>query len=403
MVNVWLAGALVSALVGAADAKNRPLIVGHRGAPGYLPDHTLQGYTLAVETGVDVIEPDLVATKDGVLVCRHEPNIIDTTDVGDHPEFADRLKTVTLDGIATKGYWVSDFTLEEIKTLRAVQPLSERDQSYNGLFEIPTFDEVIALAVNLTASAGRTIAIYPETKHPTYHKDLGLPLEDKMLAALGAVGWNDSTAPVFIQSFEQSNLIELSQKTTITLVQLVDGFDSNPVTGEVVFAPPSDRPYDWTVAGRKDYFGYLVTPEGLAEVATYASIISPWKRYILKATAAKLDSNGLASDYNGDGKVSDADYYVHEYQTLIDDAHAAGLKVHAWTMRDEDYRLAVNYSSDPVQEYNELFNMGLDGIFSDNCKTAVAARDAWLAATDAPTDAPTGVPTAAPTDAPNQC
>jgi glycerophosphoryl diester phosphodiesterase len=408
MVNVWYAGALLSALAGLATADtcvdesetpaptttttttttpstltplatNRTLIVGHRGSPGYLPDHTLEGYTLAIQTGVDVIEPDLVSTKDGVLVCRHEPNIVATTNVADHLEFADRLKNVTLDGILTEGYWVSDFTLAEIKTLRAIQPLSERDQGYNGQFEIPTFDEVIALAQNMAVQVGRTVAIYPETKHPTYHKELGLPLEDKMLAALDAVGWNHADAPVFIQSFEQSNLKELKEKTNITLVQLIDGAGSDPVTGEVVFEAPSDRPYDWTVAGRTDYFGYLVTPEGLAEVATYASIVSPWKRYFLKATAAELDADGNVVDYNNDGKISDADYFVHEYQKLIDDAHAAGLKVHTWTMRDEAYRLAANYSSDPVQEYFELFNMGVDGVFSDDCKTSVPALQEWLA------------------------
>lgn len=394
MVNVWYAGALLSAIAGVAAADSctdggatpsptiatgRPLIVGHRGAPGYLPDHTLEGYTLAIQTGVDVIEPDLVSTKDGVLVCRHEPNIIATTNVADHPEFADRLKNVTLDGILTEGYWVSDFTLEEIKTLGAIQPLSERDQSYNGLFKIPTFDEVIALAQNMSSQVGRTVSIYPETKHPTYHKNLGLPLEDKLLSALDAVGWNHADAPVFIQSFEQSNLIELKEKTNITLVQLIDGYDSDPITGEIVFEAPYDRPYDWTVSGRTDYFGYLVTPEGLAEVATYASVVSPWKRYFLKATAVELDADGNVVDYNNDGKVSDADYYVHEYQKLIDDAHAAGLKVHTWTMRDEAYRLAVNYSSDPTLEYFELFNMGVDGIFSDDCKTSVPALQEWLA------------------------
>ncbi|KAF4314654.1 hypothetical protein G195_011724, partial [Phytophthora kernoviae 00238/432] len=349
----------------------------HRGSPGYLPDHTIPGYTLAIETGVDVIEPDLVSTSDGYLVIRHEPYIDGTTNVADHPEFADRLTNKTLDGIVTEGFWVSDFTLEEIKTLRAIQPLSERDQSYNGLYEIPTFEEVIQLAQNKSAEYNRTIAIYPEVKHSSFHKGLGLPIENTMLELLSKYGWNHADAPVYIQSFETTNLRELNEVTNITLVQLIDGYDSDPLTGEVIFKAPSDRPYDWTLANRTDYFGYLTTPAGLAEVATYADIISPWKRYLLKAVAVKVDEDGNAADSNGDGQVSDADYTVFEYPNVIEDAHAAGLLVHTWTMRDENYRLAVNYSGNATLEYFELFDMGIDGVFSDNCKTAVPARNAW--------------------------
>ncbi|GMF15753.1 unnamed protein product [Phytophthora fragariaefolia] len=408
MVNVWYAGALVLALAacnvnadGCEDASvtitqsapktstvnpewklsslKHPTITGHRGAPGYLPDHTIPGYTLAIEVGVDVIEPDLVSTKDGVLVVRHEPYIDGTTNVADHPEFADRLTNKTLDGIVTEGYFVSDFTLAEIKTLRAVQPLPERDQSYNGLYEIPTFEEVIQLAQNKSAEYNRTIAIYPEVKHSSFHKALGLPIENTMLELLTKYGWNHADAPVFIQSFETENLRELNQVTNLTLVQLIDGYDSDPITGEVIFKAPSDRPYDWTLANRTDYFGYLTTPAGLAEVATYADIISPWKRYLLKAVAVEVDADGNAVDSNGDGQVSDADNTIFEYPNVIEDAHAVGLKVHTWTMRDENYRLAVNYSGNATLEYFELFDMGIDGLFSDNCKTAVPARNAWLA------------------------
>ncbi|CAH0486527.1 unnamed protein product [Peronospora farinosa] len=366
----------------AIDSKisslQHPIIIGHRGAPGYLPDHTIEGYMLAIEVGVDVIEPDLVSTKDGVLVLRHEPYIDGTTNIADHPEFADRLTTKMLDGVAVRGYFVSDFTLEEIKTLRAVQPLPERNQSYNGLFKIPTFEEVIRLVQKKSAEYKRTIAIYPEVKHSSFHKALGVPIENTMLELLTKYGWNHADAPVFIQSFETENLRELNAVTNVTLVQLIDGFGSDPITGDVIFDVPSVRPYDWVLANRKDNYGYLTTPAGLAEVATYADIVSPWKRYLLKAAAIKVDKSGKTMDSNGDGRITDADYNIIEYSNVIEDAHAAGLNVHTWTMRDEKYRLAANYSGNAMLEYLQLFDMGIDGVFSDNCKTAVHARDAWL-------------------------
>ncbi|OWZ03482.1 Glycerophosphoryl diester phosphodiesterase [Phytophthora megakarya] len=355
-----------------------PAITGHRGASGYLPDHTIEGYTFAIEVGVDVIEPDLVITKDGALVVRHEPYIDGTTNVADHPEFASRRSNKTLDGVRIEGYFVSDFTLAEIKTLRAVQPLSERDQSYNGLYEIPTFEEVIQLAQNKSAVYNRTIAIYPEVKHSSFHKALGLPIENTMMELLTKYDLNHADAPVFIQSFETQNLRELHHVTNITLVQLIDAFGSDPTTGDLIFVAPSDRPYDWTLANRTENYGYLTTPAGLAEVATYADVIAPYKRYLLKAIAVEIDENGNIADSNDDGTISDADYYIFEDKKIIDDAHAAGLKVHTWTMRDENYRLAVNYSGNATLEYLELFDMGVDGLFSDNCKTAVPARDFWL-------------------------
>ncbi|KAI9907882.1 hypothetical protein PsorP6_004708 [Peronosclerospora sorghi] len=354
-----------------------PTIIGHRGAPGYLPDHTIEGYTLAIEVGVDVIEPDLVSTKDGVLIVRHEPYVDGTTNVADHPEFADRRTTKTVDGIPVQGFFVSDFTLAEIKTLRAVQPLPERNQNYNGLYEIPTFEEVIQLAQKKSDEYNRTIAIYPEVKHSSFHKALKLPIEGTMLKLLTQYGWNHADAPVFIQSFETQCLRELNAVTNISLVQLIDGNGSDPITGEVVFGAPSDRPYDWTLANRTDNFGYLTTPAGLAEVATYADIVSPWKRYLLKAVAVKVNESGNAVDSNGDNRITDADYHVIEYSKVIEDAHAVGLKVHTWTMRDENYRLAANYGGNATLEYLQLFDMEIDGLFSDDCKTAVPARDAW--------------------------
>ena len=189
------------------EARNtRPLVIGHRGTAGHLPEHTLEGYALAIELGADYIEPDLVATKDGVLIARHEPNMINTTNVKTLPQFASRKRTAIVDGAAEVGFFASDFTLAEIKQIRAVQAFGERDQGFNGRYMIPTLDEIILLAKRKSAEEGRTIGIYPETKHPTYHQNLGLPLEDRLLAVLQRHGWNHRGAPVFIQSFEQADL-----------------------------------------------------------------------------------------------------------------------------------------------------------------------------------------------------
>jgi glycerophosphoryl diester phosphodiesterase len=177
-----------------------PIVIGHRGASGYRPEHTLAAYELAIQLGADYIEPDLVSTKDGVLIARHEPMLGATTDVASHPEFAGRLTTRNVDGATITDWFASDFTLAEIKTLRAIQPRASRDQSYNGLYEIPTLQEVIDLAKAKSATVGREIGIYPETKHPTFHDSQGLSLEEPLLATLSNAGWNSASAPVFIQS-----------------------------------------------------------------------------------------------------------------------------------------------------------------------------------------------------------
>ena len=187
---------------GRNDEFPRPLVIGHRGAHGYLPAHTLEGYALAIELGADYIEPDLVATKDGYLVARHEPNVIATTDVASRPEFASRRRIAVVDGVPEEGFFASDFTLAEIRQLRAVQDFADRPQQFNGRFEIPTFEEVIELAKRKSQEKGRPIGVYPETKHPTYHKSIGLPLEKRLVTVLSRAGWNHRNAPVFIQSFE---------------------------------------------------------------------------------------------------------------------------------------------------------------------------------------------------------
>ena len=361
---------------GAIDAK--PLVIGHRGAAGYLPDHTLEGYRKAIEMGADFIEPDLVSTQDGVLIARHEPNMIGTTDVASRPEFASRRKTIKVDGVDDTGFFASDFTLAEIKTLRAVQPLAERSQAFNGQYQIPTFDEVLALAQERGKALGRDIGVYPETKHPTWHVEQKLPLEDKLLAALDKVGWNRADAPVFIQSFEQSNLKALRAKTKVRLVQLVDADDVDPKTGAITYAAPFDRPYDWTKAGRSGSFGDLLTPAGLDEVKTYADGVGPWKRYLVTVKAT-LDASGKAVDVNKDGVVNEADYTAVANDTIAKNAKARGLLLHTWTFRSESRRLAATYTADPAKEYEQFFAMGVNGLFSDFPDHAVKARDAFWA------------------------
>jgi glycerophosphoryl diester phosphodiesterase len=362
---------------GGADEEH-PLVIGHRGASGYLPDHTLQSYALAIKLGADYIEPDLVATKDGHLIARHEPNITTTTDVSMHPEFADRRRTAMVDGVTEEGWFASDFTLAEIKTLRAVQPLAERPQRFNGRFQIPTLLEVIELAKRESRKLDRRIGIYPETKHPTYHEDIGLPLEGRLVKALRRAGWNTRRAPVFIQSFEQSNLKRLNRMTGVRLVQLVDANDVNP-DGTLDYAPPFDRPYDWTVSNnpelRARLFSFFATDEGLEEISTYADGIGPWKRYIVSTQAADLNGDGQVGDENGDGLVNEADRRLLPPTDLIARAHAHGLLIHTWTFRNEQSRLASDYRGNPIEEYLQFYELGIDGVFSDFPNTAFAARE----------------------------
>lgn len=382
--------ALVATLVGLAPAtaaaggsrEPNPLVIGHRGVGGYLPEHTLPGYALAIKLGADYIEPDLVATKDGHLIARHEPNIANTTNVKEHPEFADRERTVILDGAPVTGFFASDFTLAEIRTLRAVQPFANRPQRFNGRFRIPTFEQVIKLAKRYSARTGRRIGIYPETKHPTYHRKLGLRLEPRLLRALDDAGWNRRGAPVFIQSFEQSNLRWLNRRTNVRLVQLVDANDVN-TDGSLDYTAPYDRPYDWTVSGdpvlKARTFGFFATDEGLDEVAEYADGIGPWKPYINSTAAIVVNPDGTVGDANGDGVVNDTDRKLIEPTDLVQRAHARGLLVHPYTFRNEPGTLASDYEGNPINEYLHFYELGVDGLFSDFADTAFAARELfWL-------------------------
>lgn len=373
------AGALPACAHGGRFAGNNdfpaPLVIGHRGGgSGYLPEHTLEAYALGIELGADFIEPDLVATKDGHLIARHEPNLIATTNVASLPQFAGRRRTVMLDGAPTDGFWASDFTLAEIKTLRALQPVAVRPQAFNGLFQIPTLEEVIALAKRKARESGRTIGIYPETKHPSYHRAIGLPLEDRLLAALARAGWNHRNAPVFIQSFETANLRYLRTRTSVRLIQLVDA-DGLAPDGTITYAAPFDKPYDWVVSGRAGLFKDLLTPAGLAEVATYADGVGPWK-YYLQSTACKTvaPSGTACADANGDGAVDEADRVVLPPTDLVQRAHARGLLVHAWTMRNERSRLPLDDQEAPANEMLRFFELGADGLFTDFADAGVAAR-----------------------------
>jgi glycerophosphoryl diester phosphodiesterase len=355
-----------------------PVVVAHRGASGYLPEETLEAYALAIDLGADVVEPDLVSTKDGVLIARHDPNLDYSTNVASHPEFASRKKTTQVDGETQTGWFASDFTLAEIKTLGGITTDAERPAVYNGLYKVVTFQEIIDLVKARSAATGRTIAVYPETKNPTHHRDLGLPLEDKLIAAVNAAGWNSKTAPIYVQSFEPSSLKTLRAKGLNTrLIQLIDADDVDLKTGQLTFAAPYDRPYDWLKAGDTRLFSAMVTPAGLAEVKTYADGIGPWKPYIVPVKGT-LDASGAVRDMNGDGKVNWADASTQTPTTLIDDAHKAGLFVHAYTFRNEKRRLAYNYAGDPQAEYLQFYRLGLDGLFSDFPDTALAARAVYL-------------------------
>ena len=353
---------------------DKPLVIGHRGASGYLPEHTLESYKRAIELGADFIEPDLVATKDGVLVARHEPNITGTTDVSTRPEFADRKTKKVVDGVEEEGWFASDFTLAEIKTLRAIQPMAERDQSFNGKYQIPTLQEVLDLAKSEGAKANRTVGVYPETKHPTYHVNLGLQLEDRLLATLAKYGYTSKASPVIVQSFEVSNLKYLRTKTQVRLVQLVDANDVN-ADGSMDLTAPYDQPYDFAVAGDSRTFASLLTPAGLKEIKTYADGIGPWKPYLIPSKQVDANKDGKPDDLNGDGKIDERDRVMLPATAVVKNAHAAGLFVHAYTFRSEARRLASDFKGDPKAEYKLFYNLGVDGVFSDFPDHAKAARD----------------------------
>jgi glycerophosphoryl diester phosphodiesterase len=325
------------------------ILIAHRGASGYFPEHTLPAYALAVLQGADYIEPDLVATRDGQLVARHENEIGGTTDVAAHPEFADRRRVQRIDGVEMEGWFTEDFTLAELKTLRArerIPQLRPANASHDGKFEVPTFDEILnylAYVNSVRMLAGlKAIGVYPETKHPSHFASIGLALEPLLLAAL-AKGLG--TAPVFIQSFEVGNLQRLRTQCSYPLVQLMAA-EGGP----------------WDHRDAKDWRDYaaMTTPAGLARVAKYANAVGVQKSMVLREAA--------------DGALVPT--------SLVRDAHAAGLAVHAWTFRAENVFLpaVLRRGADPGvhgdlrAEIQTAIAAGIDGLFSDHPDIAHATR-----------------------------
>ena len=338
------------------------LVIGHRGASGYRPEHTLASYELAARMGADFIEPDLVSTKDGVLVARHENEISTTTDVAEREEFADRQTTRTIDGVELTGWFTEDFTLEELRTLRAVErlpDLREENTLYDGLYQVPTFTEVLELRARLSEELGREIGVYPETKHPTYFDGIDLSLEEPLVAALEEAGLDEEDSPVFVQSFETANLRELAEDgLEVPLVQLLSA------TG---------APYDLVAAGEDTTYADLSSAEGLEGVAEYASGVGPEKAQVVPRTA---------------------DDELGEPTSLVDDAHDAGLLVHPYTFRNENSFLPAELregegQAEDLDDYGRaleeqriFLELGVDGLFTDNPDTGVVARELFEADED---------------------
>lgn len=360
------AGGAVLGLPGAAIADERhgsggyrslpkPTVIGHRGASGYRPEHTFGSYQLALDLGADVVEAgDLVPTRDGHLVCRHEPEIGGTTDVGAHPEFAARRTTKVLDGIPTTGWFTEDFTLAELKTLRAVERIPANrphNTLYNGRWEIPTFEEVLRWQDEQTRKRGKQVWIYPETKHPTYFRALGLGLEERVAKLLRRYGKDKKDSPVILQSFEPTSIERLNKLVGNPLAVLLSGADT--------------RPWDFVATGDPRTVADLITPKGLQWIASFAQGIGPTLDLVIPKDAA--------------GNLTTP-------TTLVADAHHAGLILHPYTMRNENPFLPANFrkGTDPTAygdafgAFKAYFETGIDGVFSDNADTALLARADFL-------------------------
>ena len=340
-------------------------VTGHRGASALRPEHTLAAYAQAINDGADLIEPDLVATKDGVLVARHENDITGTTNVAAATQFAGRKATKMIDGIPVTGWFTEDFTLAELKTLRAKERIPANrpaNAAFDGQFEVPTLQEVIDLVKKESQARNKVIGIYPETKHPTYFKSIGLPLEKRLVDQLVASGYRGKGAAVFIQSFEVANLKELRSMTDMRIAQLID----NPKNAPAANGAPRNAPYDFVAAGSPRTYADLVTPAGLKEIAIYADVVSPYKEVIIARTPA----NELGAP-----------------TSFVADAKAAGLKVHTWTLRPENPFLpvsmrkpdvaSVSQRGDSVAEINAYLKAGIDGFFTDDPAVGRAAVAAY--------------------------
>ncbi|MEU1802619.1 glycerophosphodiester phosphodiesterase [Streptomyces sp. NPDC019937] len=349
------AGTATAAEAGTATASGPvrglpvPTVIGHRGASGYRPEHTLGSYQLALDMGADIVEQDLVPTKDGHLVCRHENDITATTDVSAHPEFADRKTTKTVDGTKLTGWFTEDFTLAELKTLRAKERIPgnrQRNTLYDGRWEVPTFEEVLQWAEREGRKRGRRVWLYVETKHPTYFRGIGLGLEERVAKLLRKYGRHKKDAALFLQSFEPSSIQRLRKLVATPAVVLLSTINS--------------RPWDFVEANDPRTVADLVKPEGLKWIASYAQGIGPDLSVIIPRTA--------------DGKLGTP-------TSVVKDAHAAGLVLHPYTMRNENTFLPADFrrGSDPnaygdaFGAFKAYFGTGIDGIFSDNPDTALLA------------------------------
>jgi len=348
----------------ARPQEKRPIVIGHRGASGYVPEHTLVSYFIAIQLGADYVEPDLVMTRDGVLVARHENDISETTDVADRAEFARRRTTKTIDGAAITGWFTEDFTLAELKTLRAKERIPQirpGNARFDRKFEIPTFEEVLSLVREVNSGRARAgegadrrqpkpIGVYPETKHPTYFAGIGLAMEEPLVRILHRRGYRGRNAPVFIQSFEVGNLKKLARMTDLPLVLLLDG---------------AGQPFDFTAAGDARTYSDLAKPAGLAEIARYAAGIGVNKNLMIPRTP---------------------EGFLGAPTTLVRDAHAAGLVVHGWTFRAENTFLPKDFQSgsdpaasgDLAAETNRFLALGMDGFFTDQSDIGVRARNDFL-------------------------
>jgi glycerophosphoryl diester phosphodiesterase len=329
-----------------------PIVIAHRGASGYAPEHTLASYFIAIEQGADYIEPDLVMTRDGVMVARHENEIGGTTDVAAHREFADRRTTKVVDGTGITGWFTEDFLLAELKTLRARERIPElrpANTRLDGRLEIPTLEEILALAAGveerrrvrareLGLAPPEPVGVYPETKHPSYFAERGLAMEERLVATLERYGYRGPDGRAFLQSFETGNLKALRQLTQLPLVQLIEA---------------SGAPYDLVQRGDSRTYADLVAPKGLEEIAAYASCIGPAKSMIIPRDA--------------EGKLG-------RPTSLVADAHAVGLGVHPWTFRAEGAFLPSGL--DLEGELREFLAAGIDGFFTDQADVGVRARDA---------------------------
>jgi len=368
-----------------------PLVIAHRGASAYFPEETLEAYRLAIAMGVDVIEPDIVVTKDGVLVARHDITLNTSTNVAEHPEFAGRKRSgENGDGEPVAADWfICDFTLAELKTLGAKSPNHPAAAVYNGLFRIATFQEILDLIKLKAKETGRVVAVYPETKNPSYHLKLWgsgqIParLEDLLVATLNANGLNRREAPVFVQSFEPTSLQYMRGiGSVVRQVQLIDAYDVDFTTGKMIYGTDAahlvySQPTDWKLAGRTELFDSMLTPAGLAKVRAYADGIGPWKPMIVPVKC-KLDAAGQCMDLDGNGSFDGyADSIQQAPTSLVADAHRSGLFVHEYTFRSEKgyYNLPYDAKGDPLREYLTHYRLGVDGVFSDAPDTALYARD----------------------------